>query len=122
LTNQTTSPFSAATNNLAAGSYTLWAVASDNLGVKNTNAVTINVVTPVQTILSGTAQTFSTNFQFSYSANVGLSYIVQRSTNLAPANWITLVTNVAASNPVVFVDNHATNGPGFYRVGRLPNP
>jgi plastocyanin len=122
LTNQTTAPFSAATNNLAAGSYRLWAVASDNNGVKNTNAVTINVVTPVQTILSGTAQTFSTNFQFSYSANVGLSYIVQRSTNLTEANWITLVTNVAGSNPVVFVDNHATNGTGFYRVGRLPNP
>ena len=122
LTNETAAPFSAATNNLAAGSYTLSAVASDNLGVKNTNAVTINVVTPVQTTLSGTAQMFSTNFQFSYSANVGLSYIVQRSTNLAEANWITLVTNLAGSNPVVFVDNHATNGPGFYRVGRLPNP
>jgi chitinase len=122
LTNQTTAPFSAATNNLAAGSYTLWAVASDNNGVKNTNAVTINVVTPVQTTLSGTAQMSSTNFQFSYSANVGLSYIVQRSTNLTEANWITLVTNVAGSNPVVFVDNHATNGTGFYRVGRLPNP
>ena len=99
-----------------AGSYTLSVVASDNYGVKNTNAVTINVVTPVQTALSGTTQTISTNFQFSYSANVGLSYIVQRSTNLAPASWVTLVTNVAASNPVVFVDHHATNGPGFYRV------
>jgi hypothetical protein len=53
---------------------------------------------------------------------VGLSYIVQLSTNLALTNWITLVTNVAASNPVVFVDNHTTNTPGFYRVGRLPNP
>ena len=122
LTNETTAPFSAATNNLATGIYTLTAIASDNLGVKNTNAVTINVVTPVQTILGGTAQTFSTNFQFSYSANVGLSYIVQRSTNLAEANWITLFTNLAGSNPVVFVDNHATNGTGFYRVGRLPNP
>ena len=76
----------------------------------------------MQTTLSDTAQTYYTNFQFSYSTDVGLSYIVQRSTNLAPANWITLVTNVAASNPATFVDNHATNGPGFYRVGRLPNP
>jgi plastocyanin len=122
LTNETAAPFFAGTNNLAAGSYTLSVVASDNYGVKNTNAVTINVVTPVQTALSGTTQTISTNFQFSYSANVGLSYIVQRSTNLAPASWVTLVTNVATSNPVVFVDNHTTNGPGFYRVGRLPNP
>jgi plastocyanin len=122
LTNEINAPFSAGTNNLAAGSYTLTAIASDNNGVKNTNAVTINVAIPVQTTLSGSTQMFSTYFQFSYSANVGLSYIVQRSTNLAPANWITLVTSVATSNPVVFVDNLVTNGSGFYRVGRLPNP
>src|SRR5664279_1284356 len=83
----------------------------------NNPAATINIVTLMQTTLSGTTQTFSTNFQFSYPANAGLSYIVRRSTNLAPANWITLVTNVAASNPLVFVDNHATNGLGFTVLG-----
>ena len=122
LTNKTTAPFSATTNNLAAGSYTFSAVASDNLGVKNTNAVTISVVTPVQTTLGGLQSLNSTNFQFSYAANVGLSYVVQLTTNLAPANWISLVTNTATSNPAIFTDNHATNNPGFYRVGLLPNP
>jgi hypothetical protein len=122
LTNVTANPFSGATNNLAAGSYNLSAIAFDNLGVKNTNTVSISVVTPVQTTLSGAAVSSSTNFQFSYSADVGLSYIVQRSTDLASASWITLVTNVAASNPVVFLDIYATNNPNFYRVGRLPNP
>jgi plastocyanin len=122
LTNKTTAPFSAATNNLAAGSYTLSAVASDNNGVKNTNAVTISVVTPVTVSLTNSVKFSGTNFQFSYSANVGLSYVIQRSTNLAAANWLSLATNTAASNLVVFVDNHATNDPGFYRVGRMPNP
>jgi plastocyanin len=122
LTNETAAPFSAATNNLAAGSYNLSAIAFDNLGVKNTNAVSISVVTPVTVFLTNSAKLSSASFQFSYPANVGLSYIVQLSTNLALTNWITLVTNVAASNPVVFVDNHTTNTPGFYRVGRLPNP
>jgi len=96
LTNKATAPFSVVTNNLAAGSYTLSAVASDNNGVKNTNTVSISVVTPVQTTVNGTTRTTSTNFQFSYSANVGLSYIVQRSTNLASANWVTLVGQVSA--------------------------
>ena len=122
LTNETVAPFSAITNNLAAGSYALSAVASDNNGLKATNVVTINVVTPATVSLTNSAKLSSTNIQFSYLVNTGLSYVVQRSTNLAATNWISLVTNVAASNPIVFMDNHATNNPGFYRVGRLPNP
>jgi plastocyanin len=122
LTNETTAPFSAATNSLAAGSYNLSAIAFDNLGVKNTNAVSISVVTPVTGSLTNAARFSGTNFQFSYLANVGLSYVIQQSTNLALTNWVAIVTNVAASNPVVFVDIHATNTPNFYRVGRMPNP
>ncbi len=122
LTNQTSAPFSAVANNLSSGSYTLTAIASDNLGATATNSTTISVVVPVQTTLSVLQFLNSTKFQFSYAANVGLSYVVQLSTNLASASWIALTTNTAASNPVVFVDSHATNNPGFYRVGRLPNP
>ena len=61
-------------------------------------------------------------FQFSYTANAGLSYIVQRSTNLLSANWTPLGTNLAAGSPINFTDTNATVNPGFYRVGRLPNP
>ncbi|HEX7618674.1 MAG TPA: Ig-like domain-containing protein, partial [Verrucomicrobiae bacterium] len=75
LTNQTTAPFSGTTNNLAAGSYTLSAVASDNLGVKTTNSVNISVVTPVPIVISSPSRPSSTNFQFSYTANAGLGYI-----------------------------------------------
>ena len=121
LTNVAADPFSAVTNNLAAGSYILSAIAADNNGLKSTNAVTISVVTPLPLVLN--APQFSAgNFQFSYAANIGLSYVVQQSTNLAALNWTSLFTNLAASNPAVFVDNNATNNPGFYRVGRLPNP
>jgi plastocyanin len=121
LANVTAPLFSAVTNNLAAGSYTLSAVAADNHGAKSTNAVTISVVTPLSIAINA-PQISSTNFQFSYTANPGLNYVVQCSTNLAASNWIAIFTNLAASNPVVFVDDHATNNPAFYRVGRLPNP
>jgi len=120
LTNKAAAPFSAVTNNLAAGSYTLSAVASDNNGVKNTNSISLSVVTPVTVSLGGSTKSSGTNFQFSYPANVGLSYDVERSTNLI--TWIPLVTNTAASNPVVFMDIRATNSQNFYRVGRMPNP
>jgi len=122
LTNVTTSPYLATTNNVGTNSYTLSAVASDNLGVKNTNSISISIVTPVTNTISGSTRAASTNFQFSYPANVGLSYVIQRATNLTSQNWISIVTNVAASNPVVFLDIHATNSPNFYRVGRMPNP
>jgi plastocyanin len=122
LANVTATPFSTTANNLAAGSYTISAVATDNAGLTATNAVAISVVTPVPLTLGAATQLSATSFQFNYSANVGLSYVVQQSTNLASPNWTDISTNKAASNPVIFVDSNATASPGFYRVIRLPNP
>jgi plastocyanin len=122
LTNEAAAPYAATAENLAAGSYTFSAVATDNAGLSATNAVTVSVVTPVPLALSAAAQSSPTSFQFNYSANVGLSYVVQLSTNLASANWTAISTNLAAGNPVTFVDSNATANPGFYRVVRLPNP
>jgi plastocyanin len=122
LTNETVAPFSAATNNLPAGNYTLSAIAADNNGLKNTNSTAISVVTPVTVLLSAPQGLPPANFQFSYTANVGLSYIVQRSTNLLSTNWTTLITNTAGSGSINFTDLDASFNPGFYRVGRLPNP
>jgi plastocyanin len=119
--NITAAPFAVTADNLAADGYELSAIASDNIGLKATNTIAINVVMPLPLVI-GVPQLSSGGFQFSYAANVGLSYIVQQSTNLVVSDWITIFTNTAASNPVVFVDTHATNNPGFYRVGLLPNP
>jgi hypothetical protein len=115
-------PFTLTAGNLAAGAYAFTAAATA-AGISATSAVVnISVVTPVTVSLGAPVKSAANNFQFSYPANVGLTYVVQHATNLATANWIPLVTNIAASNPVVFVDLSATNTPGFYRVGRLPNP
>jgi plastocyanin len=62
------------------------------------------------------------DFRFDYTANVGLNYIVQRSTDLTGSNWTTLGTNQAGGSPVIFDDTNATGNPAFYRVGVLPNP
>jgi len=122
LTNETAPPYSATTNNLAANSYTLSAIATDNNGLKATNTATISVVTPVPVVISPPLRPNGSNIQFSYTANAGLGYIVQRSTNLSSASWITLATNTAADSQVNFSDTNVTANPGFYRVGRLPNP
>jgi hypothetical protein len=118
----TTAPFSLTASGLGAGPYTLTAVATSG-GILATSAVVnITVVTPLPIALSPPTLLSGPNFQFSYSANVGLSYVVQRSTSVQSVNWVSLATNVAASNPAVFVDSPATNSAACYRVGLLPNP
>ena len=120
LANRTSSPYSVTVSNLAAGSHTFSAIASDNAGAKATNSISVTVVTPVAITLSAAQRLSSTGFQLSYSANVGLRYVVERSSTLP--NWVALKTNTAGSNPVVFVDGSTSASAGFYRVGRLPNP
>ena len=117
-----TSPYATPVNNLAAADYTFSAVASDNAGLTATNAVTIHVVTPVSIVLSAPHFSLPSDFQFSYTANPGLTYIIQRSSNLSSGTWTTITTNVAGGNPVLFDDTAASGNPGFYRVGLLPNP
>ena len=120
--NVTTPPFTLTANNLAAGAYSLTAAATA-AGISATSTpVNISVVTPVAVTLTNSKTLLRTNFQFSYAANVGLSYVIEKNTNLVFGSWTPIATNVAASNPTNFVDNHATNSPAFYRVGRLPNP
>ena len=112
-------PFSATVNNLAAGDYTFSAVATDNSGSKATNSATVLVVTAVPILLSSPQQLSPTGFRFSYSANAGLSYVVQRSADLT--HWIPVTTNKATSNTQIFLDQNPVGNPGFYRVGLLPN-
>lgn len=120
LGNVTSSPYSVPVSSLAAGDYTLSAIATDNNGLSATNSITVQVVTPVPIVISGPVFLSPSDFQFSYTANVGLSYVVQQSSDLN--NWTSISTNVAAGSPVLFEDTHATGNPGFYRVGLLPNP
>jgi plastocyanin len=122
LSNETAAPFAATATGLAAGGYTFSAVAKDKAGLSATNSVSISVVTPVPVVLAAPAPLSATSFQFNYSANVGLRYIIQESADLTSPGWTTIATNTAASNPAVFTDTQATNNPGFYRVGLLPNP
>jgi len=122
LSNRTALPYVAVASSLPAGSYTLSAIASESGGAKATNAVGITVVTPLPLTLNAPGQLSPGNFQFKYPANVGLSYIIQKSAGLAPPNWVGISTNKATVNPTTFLDTNATASPGFYRVVRQPNP
>jgi plastocyanin len=122
ISNRTTAPYAATTNNLPAGNYTLFAVASDNKGAMTTNSVAISVVTPATVVLSAFQRLTPSIFRFTYTANAGLRYVVQRSTDLTSSIWTSLNTNTAAGTSVNFTNSNAPSSPTFYRVGRLPNP
>ena len=112
-------PFTLISSPLAAGPYALTAVATAS-GISATSAVVnVSVINPVPVNLSG-AMVNSGQFIFSYTADAGLTYIVQGSSNLV--DWASLVTNVASGNPELFTNALNPPGPSFYRVGRLPNP
>jgi plastocyanin len=121
LGNVTTAPYSVPVNSLAAADYTFSAVASDNSGLTATNSVTIHVVAPVPIILSAARFSTPSDFQFNYTANPGLTYIVQRASSLNSGSWTPLGTNLAGSSPVLFNDSAASGNPGFYRVQLKPN-
>jgi len=108
-------------SNLAAGNYNLTAVATASGGGSATSSkVLIQVVAPVPIVLSSATRLSASTFQFNYSANQGLRYVVSRSGNLPALSPIS--TNTAASNTVNFLDTSATGAMNFYDVRLLPNP
>jgi hypothetical protein len=113
-----TPPFNFTSGALGAGSYSLTAVATA-AGVSATSTVVnVSVVTPVTSSLSAPAAA-NNQFSFSYSANSGLRYVLESSSNLL--NWTPLFTNTADGSSVSFTTN-ILPADAFYRVGRLPNP
>ena len=107
--------------NLAAGNYTLKAIATDNGGTSTTSVgVSITVAAPGPISLGSVKKSSATSFQFNYGATPGLSYVVQRSTNLI--SWISLATNSASTSQGSFTDNAASAAANFYRVKLLANP
>ena len=96
-------------------------MASDTSGAKATNAITVHVVTALPITLSAPRWLSSSNFEFKYSANLGLQYSVERSVDLG--GWLPVSTATAANNPMLFNDSSgAAAGKAFYRVRLLPNP
>lgn len=112
-------PFKLTAGNLVAGAYAIKAVATA-AGISTTSAVVNVSVVNAKAVNLAAPSVNSGQFSFNYTADAGLSYVVQSSTNLL--NWVSLVTNVAASSPVPFTNSLNSTGIQFYRVGRLPNP
>jgi hypothetical protein len=112
---------SGSVTNLPAGSYSLKAVATDNLSVSNTSAVvSVSVVDAAPITLSNAERISPTAFQFDYSSTPGLSYVIRRTAGFV--QWSSLATNSAVGNTSTFLDNDAAGVLNLYSVSLLPNP
>jgi plastocyanin len=80
---------------------------------------TVNVISSVPISLNPPQRT-ATSFQFSYSAAVGLTYVVDRA--VVFPDWTPISTNTAATSVVLFQDNSAPASGAFYRVRQMRNP
>jgi plastocyanin len=117
----TTAPYSRGVTNLPAGNYVFTAVATDNLGASNVSpAITVSVIAPSPLILSGPRRLSPTQFEFSHTADPGLRYMVQRSSDFS--DFTTILTYTATEKSVGILDNSAGARVNFYRVILLPNP
>ncbi len=113
------SPFKITSSSLAAGSFSLLAVATA-AGISTTSSVVkISVVAPLP-LSNSVPAVAAGRFSFNYDANVGLTYVVLKSLDLSA--WIPVVTNVASSNPASFSESAVGRAAGFYQVVRQPNP
>jgi plastocyanin len=113
------SPFNITSSSLAAGNYSLTAVATA-AGLSTTSAVVnVSVVSPVA-VSNSVPVVASSHFSFNYSADVGLTYVIQRSNDLI--NWTPVLTNVASTTSVHFADTTLVGAAGYYRVVLQPNP
>jgi plastocyanin len=116
----TTAPFDFTTTPLTVGAYALTAKASASTGLSATSGpVNISVVTPVA-VSNFFPRVTNGQFVFNHTANPGLRYAVENTTNSAA--WSPVVTNTAVSNSVEVIDTFQVGNLRFYRVGRLPNP
>jgi len=105
--------YTLAWSNVAPGTYTLSAVATDNLGATNLPvSVTFSVHPLTLTIVSGGA----TNgpISLSFAGRNGQSYVVESSTNLL--NWQPLATNSPVHGMFTVTDTNTGSGQLFYRV------
>jgi hypothetical protein len=110
-------PYAVTVSDLASGNYTLSAIATDDLGAKATNSVSIVVTNSSLEPVTITAPTVSgTTFSFTFATEADRIYTVERVASIPSTNWQTL-TNIVGTGLNVTAQDSTTGAPQrFYRV------
>jgi chitinase len=118
----TESPYSANASFASPGPVQIQARATDNTGLVSISApITVNVVAPSPIQLLSPAAGAG-GFQFNFTADVGLRYVVEGSAaDGSPIPFVPLATNLANTNVMSFADPESTaRSNRAYRVFRQP--
>ena len=115
----TTPPFTFNRAAVPNGAYAISAVATASGLSATSSTVNITWVTAVG-VTSSPPAIVDGQFSFNYTANPGLTYVVQNTSDLS--TWLPVATNVPNSSPVPFHESVNSNSWRFYRVTRILNP
>ena len=97
-----TAPYSLTVNDLAAGTYSFTAKATDNLGLSTTSdAVSVSVVTPGPVSFDSDLKIVNGNFPLRLTLTPGLRYAIESAGDLS--GWATLTNFVATSSLMEFL-------------------
>ncbi len=118
----TEAPYGATVANLPAGNYAISALVADNTSLTSTSApINVRVIAPsaIQLLSPGLGENA---FQFNFTADPGLSYVVEGSAaDGSPTPFVPLATNVANANLMTFTDPASSSRSNrAYRVFRRP--
>jgi plastocyanin len=114
------SPFTTTVTNLAAGTYTLTAIAFDNAGATATNSITITVSASQQLALAAPRLLAGQIVFNAAGLTVGKTNVLLTATDLpaSRANWVALTTNVASAPTMSFTNVQKLRS--FFRLIQLP--
>lgn len=115
-----TPPYTLTVSNVPAGDYVYSALITDDSNLASTSApVNVTVVAPVDIQLLSPTNNGGT-FTFDYTANPGLTYIIEGSAeDSSPTPFTPIATNIASNSIVTFVDSNPTGRTNrLYRVLR----
>ena len=110
-------PYAVTVSDLAAGNYTLSAIATDDLGAKATNSISIVVTNaPLEPVTIAAPTVSGTTFTFMFATEANRTYIVEHVEAIPSTNWQTL-TNIVGTGLNVTAQDSTTGAPQrFYRV------
>jgi hypothetical protein len=84
-------------------------------GLATTQSFWVGVIAPQKPMMS--APNFSAgHISLTINGSAGPDYIIQGTTNLAPASWQGMITNLAPTPPFQWTDTNTARPQFYYRV------
>jgi len=109
-------PYSVLLSGLPPGNYTISAVATDDLGARATNNVSIVIRSLAMPVTLQNLTRVGSDFVFSFASQSGHTYKSQYTDALGGSNWEVSATVAGTGSTLTVTNKNATGAQRFYRV------